>query len=267
MATVDIIHGDCTQVLAEYTGKADLVLTSPPYGTMREYEGNLDAFQFEPVAWTCYDLLKPNGVLVWVVDDQSVDRSLTLEPMHQAMYFKDELGLLVVDIMIYQKSWPRKAGRKYLRSWEYMLVLAKGPDYTFNPIVDRPNAWAGWQRWGKKTLRDADGSLNEVDEREKYTVPAFGIRNNVWSYVVGAGHTTEREWASETLHPAQFPLKLALDHVQSWTNEGDMVIDPMAGGGTTLKAAHLLGRNAVGAEVVQEYAELIERRLTQRSLI
>ena len=64
-----------------------------------------------------------------------------------------------------------------------------------------------------------------------------------------------------------FPLKLARDHILTWTNPGDMVIDPMAGGGTTLKAAQELGRNCIGIEVVKEYADLIERRLTQRSLM
>ena len=66
-----------------------------------------------------------------------------------------------------------------------------------------------------------------------------------------------------TFHPARFPLQLARDHILSWTNPGDLVIDPMTGSGTTLRAAADLERRAIGIEINPEYCQLIRRRLAQ----
>ena len=66
-----------------------------------------------------------------------------------------------------------------------------------------------------------------------------------------------------TFHPARFPPQLARDHILSWTNPGDPVIDPMAGRGTTLRAAADLGRRAIGIEINPEYCQLIRRRRAQ----
>ena len=67
-------------------------------------------------------------------------------------------------------------------------------------------------------------------------------------------------------HPAVFPQELAQDHILSWTNPGDLVIDPMVGSGTTLRAAADLGRRAIGIEINPEYCDLIRRRMVQSVL-
>ena len=67
-------------------------------------------------------------------------------------------------------------------------------------------------------------------------------------------------------HPARFPQQLARDHILSWTNPGDLVIDPMVGSGTTLRAAADLGRRAIGIEINPEYCGIIRRRMAQSVL-
>ena len=67
-------------------------------------------------------------------------------------------------------------------------------------------------------------------------------------------------------HPAKFSRKLARSHILSWTNPGDLVIDPMAGNGTTLRAAANLGRQAIGIEINPDYCQLIRRRMAQAVL-
>lgn len=85
-------------------------------------------------------------------------------------------------------------------------------------------------------------------------------RGNVWSYAVG----TEQD--SDGTHPAIFPESLAKDHISSWSNPGDVVLDCFAGSGTTIKAAKELNRQAIGIEINPDYVQLIQTRLQQGAL-
>ena len=96
---------------------------------------------------------------------------------------------------------------------------------------------------------------------KKHIIPRYSKRSNVWPYFVGRFHSAEMQVAFR--HPAIFPLTLARDHVFTWTNPGDLVLDPMAGSGTTLRAAKNLGRKAVGIEIHEEYISIIKERLAQ----
>ena len=95
------------------------------------------------------------------------------------------------------------------------------------------------------------------DTRARVKVRAdFGRHGPIWRYATGGDHFG---------HPAVFPYAFARDHVICWTNPGGLVIDPMAGSGTTLRAADL-GRRAIGIEINPEYCDLIRRRLAQSVL-
>lgn len=82
---------------------------------------------------------------------------------------------------------------------------------------------------------------------------------NIWDYAVGLGGSTNDKIAFE--HTAIFPEKLAQDHILSWSNEGDIVFDPMSGSGTTCKMAKLNNRNFIGMEISEEYTNLSLKRL------
>ena len=84
-------------------------------------------------------------------------------------------------------------------------------------------------------------------------------RVNIWQYAVGRGGTTNDKIAFQ--HPAVFPEKLAEDHILSWSNEGDVVLDPMCGSGTTCKMAMLNGRRYIGIDVSETYIGISEERL------
>ena len=87
------------------------------------------------------------------------------------------------------------------------------------------------------------------------------IRDNVWMYSVGFMSGSSDAIAYD--HPAIFPEKLAQDHILSWSNPGDLVLDPFTGSGTTCKAAKELGRNFLGFEINPEYSKIAERRIAQ----
>lgn len=236
----------------------DLVVTSPPYDNIRKYNGF--SFNLEEIIKELYRVMKPGGVIVWVVGDQVKNGSETGTSFRQALAFMDG-GFNLHDTMIYEKntsSFPaRRNGNRYTQIFEYMFVFSKGKPKTANLICDKPNKWAGHTNWGKNTQRDENNNLKETNKIKP--VPDFSPRNNIWRYVVGNGFNTKDKIAHK--HPAIFPEQLAEDHILSWSNEDDIVMDIFAGSGTTLKMSKLNNRNFIGFEISQEYCNIIKERL------
>ena len=90
-------------------------------------------------------------------------------------------------------------------------------------------------------------------------IKQFGIRWNIWKYTTGNGHSASDKYAHQ--HPAIFPEYLARDHIISWSNPGDLVLDPMCGSGTTLKMAKQTGRDYIGIDTSEKYCKLSEKRV------
>lgn len=252
-----IIHDDnCTALRSFPDESIDLVVTSPPYDDLRTYGGL--SWDFEGVAKELTRVIKKGGVIVWVVGDATVNGSETLTSMKQAIYFKDVCGMNVHDTMIYRKAnYTPLTHNRYEQEWEYVFVFSKGKPKCFEPIKV-PCTYAGQKTWGKpKLYKDNTGELTQVDG---YTVSSEKIHGNIFEYRVGSTQTGKVD------HPAMFPEELATDHIQSWSKEGDIVLDPFAGSGTTLKAAKELGRHYIGIEINDDYIPIIERRLAQEFL-
>ena len=139
-----------------------------------------------------------------------------------------------------------------------MFVLSKGKPKAVNILQDKPNKWAGATTYGDITRREKDGSLTN---KGKKVVNEYGTRTNIWKYANGKGFSTKDQIAYE--HPAIFPEKLAEDHIKSWSNPGDIVLDPFGGSGTTAKMAKLLGRDWILIEAVEEYCDIAKKRLEE----
>ena len=251
-----VVCGDNCDVLGTLPRECiDLVVTSPPYDSLREYGGH--SWDFFGVAWQLKRVLKPGGVIVWVVADQTKDGSETGTSMEQALHFK-RLGLNLHDTMIYSKAGTGACGSNdaYWQAWEYMLVISNGKPKTINRLHDRLNRHAG------KVATQGNGekmtSIGTRSERGARIVPETSVRQNIWQYAAHYGETTA--------HPAPFPAPLARDHILSWSNPGDIVLDPFAGSGTTCKAAKELGRKFIGIEINPEYCQIAEKRLAQEVL-
>lgn len=244
----------------------DMCVTSPPYDDLRTYNDSSkwDFNVFQQVAEQLYRVLKPGGVLVWVVGDATIKGGESGSSFRQALHFVD-LGFKLHDTMLYEKAgcpFPaRRDGNRYSQIFEYMFVLSKDTKpKTANLICDKPNKWAGHSSWGQSTFRDKDG--NKV-EREQKPTPDFSPRNNIWRYNTGKGFTTKDDYAFE--HPAMYPEQLALDHILSWSNEGDLVLDPFMGSGTTAIMSYDVDRNFIGFEIDDEYYTICQRRITERN--
>jgi len=247
-----IYQGDNATVMRELpAASVDLVVTSPPYGNLRTYGGH--SWDFPAVAEQLTRLLKPGGVIVWIVADATIDGSETGTSMRQALHFKDVCGLNLHDTMIYEKagvSFPET--NRYYPVFEFMFVLSKGKAKTTNLLRDRKNIWAGQKV--HSTVRNADGSLTPKACIGNVT-EEVGVRYNIWRI--------PHNLPGRASHPATFPEALARDHILSWSNPGDTVLDPFCGSGTTLKMAKETGRRGIGIEIEPSYIEISIDRLRQ----
>lgn len=232
----------------------DLTVTSPPYDNLRTYNGNIKQWNFEKfkgIAKELYRVTQNGGVVVWVVADETIKGSETGTAFKQALYFKD-CGFKLYDTMIWYKQMSGTVGsmKRYENTFEYMFVFSKGMPKAVNIIKDKPNKTKGKALHG--TNRQRDGSLKPTGSYGRKTAE-FGRRHNVW--------TIYPERNNKTKHPAVFPIQLAQDHITSWSNEGDTVLDCFMGSGTTGLACKNTNRNFIGIELDNEYYEIAQRRI------
>lgn len=228
----------------------DLTVTSPPYDDLRTYQGY--TFDFENIARELYRVTKQGGVVVWIVGDKTDRGSETGTSFRQALFFK-AIGFNLHDTMIYQKdSCTFPETNRYYPAFEYMFVLSKGKPKAANLIADKLNKHYGEKITG--TERQKDGTLrvhSSVKNNIGRKIKQYGVRTNVWLCSVGKWKVTKDVMAYN--HPAIFPESLAQDHILTWSNERDIVLDPMCGSGTTCKMARLNKRNYIGIDISADY--------------
>ena len=246
-----IINDDCISVLKSFEENCiDFTLTSPPYDNLRNYNGY--NFDFENIAKQIFRVTKQGGVLVWVTNDATINGSETGTSYNQVLFFKS-LGFNIHDTMIFKKRnpIPQIYRKRYSNEFEFMFVLSKGVVKTHNPIMI-PCEHAGLDNTTYKNYS------KNLQKRTKFANPVKDkkIKGNIWEYVVGK--KKEDQEAKE--HPAPFPCQLAEDHILSWTNKNDVVLDPMCGSGTTCKIAKKLGRNFIGIDMSKEYCQIAKHR-------
>lgn len=251
--------GDCVQLMSELPDTCiDLTVTSPPYDNLRSYKGY--SFDFESVAAQLYRITKQGGVVVWIVNDATVKGSETGTSFRQALYFK-EIGFNLHDTMIYLKNnpTPQKSNR-YQGSFEYMFILSKGVPKTFNPITQK-----------KKYIENRRAKQYNKNQNGEQVIHPYAsksdekIISNVWNYSVGLNNSTCDKIAFQ--HPAVFPEKLAADHIISWSNPCDIVLDPFIGSETTAKMAILNNRHYIGFDISEEYCEIAKQRINSTKLM
>jgi site-specific DNA-methyltransferase (adenine-specific) len=225
----------------------DLTITSPPYDSLRIYNGY--SFNFPQVAKSLYEVTKSGGVLVWIVGDETIKGSETGTSFKQVLGLK-EAGFNLHDTMIWRKTnpMPKFKHKRYFDVFEYMFILSKGQPKTFNPLL-QANKRAG-------ELYDYTAKLKttgKVRTKKTFNINDERYKDNIWECAVSK---------NETNHPAVFPESLIVDHITSWSNEGDLVYDPFIGSGTTALAARSVGRNYIGSEISAEYCQIAESRLS-----
>ena len=257
MDNIELWCGDCLELMKNIPDDSiDLTVTSPPYDNLRTYNGNISQWNFEKfqeIAKELYRATVNGGVVVWVVGDATVKGSETGTSFRQALWFK-ECGFNLHDTMIYKKTKfppidPTTAYR-YTGCFEYMFVFSKGKPKCCNYIKEK------CKHAGKRAVsyQRSENDKLRYDRKEKnknHIVNDYKIKCNVWEYAS----------CSVKGHPAPFPEQLANDHIISWSNEGDTILDPFMGSGTTGKMAVLNNRKFIGIEIDDTYYEIAKNRI------
>ena len=255
-----LMFGDCLERMKELPDESvDLTVTSPPYDCLRSYNNNIDKSwtnkKWEPIIKELYRVTRNGGIVVWVVGDATVKGSETGTSFRQALSFISN-GFSLHDTMIYKKNsstFPAsKNSKRYTQIFEYMFVFCKGKIRNdINLLIDKPNKWKGHTNWGKMYSYNKDGK--KIKAKGINPVPEFSIRNNIWEYSTSMNEKTG--------HPAVFPERLAQDHILSWSNIGDVVLDIFMGSNTTGKMSILNGRKFIGIELDEKYYDISCKRI------
>lgn len=245
-----IYNMDCAEGMKTLEDESiDLTVTSPPYDNLRKYKGF--EWNFEAAAKELYRVTKQGGVVVWIVGDATVNGSETGTSFKQALFFK-ECGFNLHDTMIWEKTGMLPTQDRYYNIFEYMFVFSKGKPKTMNFICDHKTTAGG-------RVQKKDSCINKGKHEYgagTFVRSEFSRRTNIWRIPIGKNKETKG-------HPAVFPEQLANDHILSWSNEGDLVLDPFMGSGTTAKMALLNNRNFIGFEISKEYCDIANGRLAE----
>lgn len=254
---IDLRQGDCLELLKNIPDNTiDLTVTSPPYDNLRAYNDNIDQWcfeKFQKIARELYRATKEGGVVVWIVNDATMDGSETGSSFQQALFFK-ECGFCLHDTMIWQKISPFQHKNRYIQSFEYMFVFSKGARKHANLIRDRKNKWGGTPVHG--TARQRNGETKPYSDAQKSkSIKEYGARLNIWDIAPDKNNKTG--------HPAVFPVQLAQDHILTWSNAGDTVLDCFMGSGTTGVACINTGRRFIGIELDEQYFGIATERINK----
>lgn len=251
ISTQKFIVGDAVKYMESELPEncIDLTVTSPPYEDLRQYEGY--NFKAEDMLSALYRVTKSGGVVIWVVGDK-INGGRSLMSFEQA-FIGRSCGFIMHDVMIYQKkNTPFMRSNAYTNCYEFMFVFSKGKPKTFNPIKV-PTKRNGYE------MAVSNKGPNAINHKVPVELKKEKTKTNIWAYAVGLGGSTKDRIAFQ--HPAIFPEHLARDHILSWSNEGDLVLDPMCGSGTTCKMAAITNRKWLGIDVSEKYITLARERM------
>ncbi len=251
-----LMRGNCEDRIKSIGNcSIDLTVTSPPYDSLRTYNGNNTSWGedvWKSIIQELYRVTSDGGVVVWVVGDATIKGSESGTSFKQALWAID-CGFNLHDTMIWQKTkivpMDFKCNR-YYQEFEYMFIFSKGKPKTCNYIkIDSIHA-------GKKAVsvnRKADGNMriDRVEKQAGRTVAQKKTKGNIWTYSNKAVKG----------HPAPFPEELVYDNITTWSNIGDVVFDPFTGSGTTGKVSKMLQRKFIGVELDETYFNIAKERI------
>ena len=263
----DVILGDCLDVLKKMESDSiDLIITSPPYADQRKdtYGGiHPDKYVewFSPISRELLRVLKPNGTFILNIKEKTVNGERHTYVMELIMEMRKQGWRWTEEFIWHKKNcFPGKWPNRFRDAWERLLQFNKQKDFTMN----QDSVMVPMGDWAKTRLKN----LSETDMKRDNSKVGSGFGKNVSKWIGRdmAYPTNVLSMATETsnkAHSAVFPKELPSWFIKLFTNEGDVVLDPFLGSGTTSVVAISLDRNSVGIEIKKDYYDLAIGNINQ----
>ncbi len=262
----DILLGDCEVELKNIPDNSiDLIFTSPPYADQRKktYGGiHPDKYVewFLPKAEQMLRVIKPTGTFVLNIKEKVVYGERSTYVMELILAMKKQGWFWTEEFIWHKKnSYPGKWPNRFRDAWERLLQFNKNKKFhMYQGTVMVPMG-----DWAKTRLNN----LSETDKRRDESKVGSGFGKNIsnWLSRDKAYPTNVLHLATECnnkKHSAAFPEELPEWFIKLFTKEGDTVLDPFMGSGTTNIVANKLRRNSIGIEIIPEYYEMVKKRLS-----
>jgi len=262
--TADIIQGDCREVLATMPDNSiDLIFTSPPYADQRKttYGGiSPDKYVewFLPITNQLLRVLKPTGTFVLNIKEKAVNGERSTYVLELILAMRQQGWLWTEEFIWHKKNcYPGKWTNRFRNAWERLLQFNKERKFQmFQEAVMVPMG-----DWAPGRLRN----LSEIDKIRDTSKVGSGFGKNIsnWLQRTHAYPTNVLHLATECgnkKHSAAFPEPLPEWFIKLFTQEGDTVLDPFMGSGTTNIVANRMNRNSIGIEILPEYCELVRQK-------
>lgn len=263
----EILLGDCEKVLKKLPDNSvDLIFTSPPYADQRKttYGGiKPDDYVewFLPKAAEFYRVLKPSGTFVLNIKERVVNGERHTYVIELILELRRQGWLWTEEFIWYKKnSYPGKWPNRFRDNWERLLQFNK--EKKFNMYQEAVMVPVG--DWAKDRL----SNLSEVDKQRDESKVGSGFGKNISNWVGrkkvyphNVLHLATE--CSNKSHSAVFPIDLPTWFIKLFTDQGDIVLDPFVGSGTTALAAVQLGRKFVGIDTSEEYVNLSRDRISE----
>jgi DNA modification methylase len=250
-----VICMDCVEGMTAIPANSiDLVVTSPPYDGIRDYNGF--TFNLHATGEQVHRVLKDGGIAAMVIQDQTRQFGKTLTSFKTIIDWCDNIGFKLFECVIYRKHGTEGAWwtERFRVDHEYMPIFLKGarPQY-FEKETLKVESKHGGRTLSGSGNRRTDGLTTETVRRE---INKMKCRGTIWDYLMaGDKNPIKRK------HPAPFPDKVPYDFINCFCPPGGIVLDPFMGSGSTAVAAKRLGRQFLGFDLSEEYCEIARRRI------
>ena len=263
---INIFHGDSAEVLKTLPDNTvDLVVTSPPYADQRKstYGGvTTDQYVewFLPISAQLLRVLKPTGTFILNIKEKVVNGERSTYVMELILAMRKQGWLWTEEFIWHKKnSYPGKWPNRFRDAWERLLQFNKSKKFA----MYQEEVMVPMGDWARARLKN----LSETDKRRDNSKVGSGFGKNISNWIDRdkAYPTNVLHLATECnnkKHSAAFPEELPQWFIKLFTQEGDTVLDPFAGSGTTLFVAERMGRNAIGIELMDEYYQMIKEQIT-----
>ena len=265
--TTNILQGDSAEVLKTLPDNSiDLIVTSPPYADQRKstYGGiSPDKYVewFLPISEQLLRVLKPSGTFVLNIKEKVVDGERSTYVMELILAMRKQGWLWTEEFIWHKKnSYPGKWPNRFRDAWERLLQFNKSKKFA----MYQEEVMVPMGDWAKSRLKN----LSDTDKRRDNSKVGSGFGKNISNWIdrEKAYPTNVLHLATECnnkKHSAAFPEELPEWFIKLFTKEGDMVLDPFAGSGTTLFVAERMGRSAIGIEIMEDYYKMIKNQLEE----